>query len=102
MHNEWPGAAGDPYKPAVVPPSATNSAPVQNDDLADARNSASSAISSGSPIRGMGFLAWRSESRDAMAVSMAPGWMELTRMLYCPNSSAATLVMPRTANLLET
>ena len=35
-----------------------------------------------------------------MAVSMMPGWMELTRMLCLPSSCAAALVMPRTAHLL--
>ena len=34
---------------AVYPPSATNSEPVLNDDLSDARNTARLAISSGRP-----------------------------------------------------
>jgi hypothetical protein len=34
-----------------------------------------------------------------MAVSIIPGWMELTRTSERASSMAADLVMPRTANL---
>ncbi len=35
-----------------------------------------------------------------MSVRMAPGWMLLTRMPFSPSSSAAALVIPRTANFV--
>src|SRR5205809_740261 len=34
-----------------------------------------------------------------IGVSMPPGWIEFTRMLAVPYSSAAVFVIPRTANL---
>ena len=35
-----------------------------------------------------------------IGVSIMPGWTELTRIPFGPSSIAATLVMPRIANLV--
>ena len=43
---------------------------------------------------------WPPAAVETIWVSIAPGWTELTRMCFLPSSIAATLVIPRIANLL--
>src|SRR3954463_2482043 len=92
---------------AVTPPSTTNSAPVQYDESSLARNATTDATSSASPIRlsPATFLPTylrpsSSITARVIGVSMPPGCTELQRILSAPYSIAATLVMPRTPNLL--
>src|SRR4029079_17000771 len=58
---------GRPYL-AVIPPSATTTDPVTNDDSSDARKSATFAISRGSPGRPIGW----NESISAYTLSRPP------------------------------
>ena len=89
------------------PPSMTNSPPVEYDASSDARKSARRATSIGVPTRGIGRWASglapaASSPARAISVSIAPGWIEFTRIASGASSSAAAFVMPRMANLLAT
>ena len=79
-----------------MPASTTNSAPVMYELASLARNSASSATSSGCPVRWRGRRRKRAGSPSgSMSVSIAPGCTEFTR-ISGPSSMAATFVSPRT------
>src|SRR6266446_4187760 len=83
-----------------------NSDPVEKLASSEATNSTRRVISRGSAMRGI--ARWLTAPAPAAAASDPPtigvrtlsGWMELTRMLSRASSSAAVLVMPRTAHLL--
>src|SRR5438309_12038747 len=89
-------------KPAVRPPSATNSAPVQYELSSLARKRASLAISSGRPMRpsgsrwNQGLLSVSMPAERTSGVSTPPGRMVLTRIPCAPSSIAPTLLRPRT------
>ena len=76
------------------------------DESLDARNNATRAISIGCAARASGTI-WRQRDWNSsssipsgwiIGVSTGPGWIELTRMPSGARSSAAALVMPRTAH----
>src|SRR5215472_5618143 len=92
-----------------MPPSATNSLPVQYDDSSEARNATSRDTSTDWPNLPSGnALTYRSPRSGSMAsavsrtilVRIPPGWTEFTLIPNWPSSCAAAFVMPRTANLL--
>jgi len=69
----------------IVPPSITNSWPVEYVAFCKMNNNMA-VTSSGSPIRGIGWFATIPRSRPSViGVRMGPGWIELTRI---PNTRA--------------
>src|ERR1700741_1911604 len=83
-----------------------NSDPVEKLASSEATNSTMRVTSSGSATRAIAkFLASAATAAAAsgpavIGVRTGPGWMEFTRILSRPRSSAAVFVRPRTAHLL--
>src|SRR6266850_5990658 len=92
--------------PSSTPPSMMNSEPVEKLASSEATNSTRRVTSSGSATRAIAkcfasaATAAAASGPAVIGVRIGPGWIELTRMLSRPSSSAAVRVNPRTPHLL--
>lgn len=88
------------------PPAIAIDSPVMYEESSEHKNAAAPAISSGCPIRLNGvtdLIASSAPSASVIAelnlVLMTPGQIQLTRMFDDANSTASTLVNPKSAVL---
>src|SRR5262245_35753990 len=93
LHSSEEKRANDRAR-AMKPPSTSIAVPVIHSDSSPARNNAALAISSGWPARRMGCASAKARSLRSLVappigVLIPPGQMQLTRMRYLPNSTAA-------------